>query len=171
LYATAGLSRDAFVAQLNASGSALVYSTYFGGRSEEFGYGIAVDRSGAASITGTTRSPDLPTAGSLQPPRSNYWNIFITRIGPSHGVAAPKVVDGEISGKNLIVLGENFSDGAVIVLNGEAQKTSNEPGSPTAALIGKKSGKRIGRGQRVTIQVRNSDGVLSEAFSFIRPID
>jgi photosystem II stability/assembly factor-like uncharacterized protein len=171
LYATATLSRDAFIAKLNASGSSLVYSTYFGGRSEEFGYGIAVDHSGAASITGTTGSPDLPTVGSLQPPRSNYWNIFITRIGPSHAVAAPKAVDAAISGKNLIVLGENFSDGAVIVLNGEAQKTSNEPGSPTAALIGKKSGKRIGRGQRVTIQVRNSDGALSEAFSFIRPID
>jgi hypothetical protein len=171
LYATTALSRDAFVAKLNASGSALVYSTYFGGRDEEFGYGIAVDRSGAASITGTTGSPDLPTAGSLPPPRSISWNIFVTRIGPSQGVAAPKVIDAAISGKKLIVFGENFSDGAVIVLKGEAQKTSNEPGSPTVALIGKKSGKRIGRGQRVIIQVRNSDGALSEAFNFIRPID
>lgn len=171
LYATTSLSRDAFVAKLNASGSALDYSTYFGGRDEEFGYGIAVDRSGAASITGTTGSPDLPTAGSLQPPRSIYWNIFVTRLGPSQGVAAPKVVDAAVSGKKLIVFGENFSDSAVIVLNSEAQKTSNEPGSPTAALIGKKSGKRIGRGQRVIIQVRNSDGALSEAFNFIRPID
>ena len=171
LYATAALSRDAFIVKLNASGSALVYSTYFGGSSEEFGYGIAVDRSGAASITGTTSSPDLPTAGSFQPPRSSHSNIFITRIGPSQAVAAPKVVDAAISGKNLIVFGENFSDGAVIVINNEAQKTNNEPGGPTAALFGKKSGKRIGRGQSVTIQVRNSDGVLSEPFSFTRLIN
>lgn len=171
LYATATLSRDAFIAKLNASGSALVYSTYFGGRNEEFGYGIAIDRSGAASIIGTTGSPDLPTAGSLQPPRSSQSNIFISRIGPSQAIASPKVLEAAISGKTLMVFGENFSDGAVIVLNGDAQKTSNEPGSPTAALIGKKSGKRIGRGQRVTIEVRNSDGALSEAFSFIRPID
>jgi photosystem II stability/assembly factor-like uncharacterized protein len=171
LYATAALSRDAFVAKLNASGSALVYSTYFGGRSEEFGYGIAVDRSGAASIIGTTGSPDLPTVGSFQPPRSSNWNIFITRIGPSQAVAAPKVIDAAISGKNLIVFGENFSDGAAIVLNGDSQKTNNDAGSPTGMLIGKKSGKRIGRGQSVTIQVSNSDGVLSELFSFTRPID
>jgi photosystem II stability/assembly factor-like uncharacterized protein len=171
LYATTALSRDAFVAKLNASGSALVYSTYFGGRDEEFGYGIAVDRSGAACITGITRSPDLPIAGSLQPPRSSYGNIFVTRIGPSQAIAAPKVVDAAINGKSLIVFGENFSDGAAIVINNEAQKTSNEPGGPTAALIGKKSGKRIGRGQSVTIQVRNSDGVRSEPFSFTRPID
>lgn len=171
LYAAAALSRDAFVAKLNTSGSALVYSTYFGGRGEEFGYGIAVDRSGAASITGTTGSPDLPTAGSFQPPRSSHWNIFITRIGPSQAVAAPKVIDAAISGKNLIVFGENFSDGAAIVLNGDSQKTSNDAGSPTGMLIGKKSGKRIGRGLSVTIQVSNSDGVLSEPFSFTRPID
>ena len=171
LYATTALSRDAFVVKLNTSGSALVYSTYFGGRDEEFGYGIAVDRSGAASITGTTVSPDLPTAGSFQPPRSSSSNIFITRIGPSQAVAAPKVVDAAISGKNLIVFGENFSDGASIVLNGDSRKTSNDAGNPTGMLIGKKSGKRIGRGQSVTIQVRNSDGVLSEPFSFTRPID
>jgi hypothetical protein len=136
-----------------------------GGRNEEFGYGIAVDRSGAALIAGTTASPDLPTAGLLQPRRSNDWNIFVTRIGPSNGVATPKVADAAISGKNLIVLGENFSGGAVIVLNGKAQKTSNEPWAPTAALVGKKSGKRISRGRRVTLQVKNSDGALSEAFS------
>ena len=81
------------------------------------------------------------------------------------------MVDAAVSGKKLSVFGENFSDGAVIVLNGEAQKTSNEPGSPTSVLIAKKSGKRIGRGQTVIIQVRNSDGALAEAFNFIRPID
>jgi len=170
LYATAALSRDAFIVKLNATGSALVYSTYFGGRSEEFGYGIAVDRSGAASITGTTGSPDLPTAGSF-PPRSSHSNIFITRIGPSQSVAAPKVIDAAINGRNLIVFGENFSDGAAIVLNSDSQKTSNNAGNPTGVLSGKKSGKRIGRGQSVIIQVSNSDGVLSAPFTFTRPIE
>jgi hypothetical protein len=107
----------------------------------------------------------------LQQQPSNYWNIFITRLGPSQQIAAPKVIDASINGKKLTVFGENFSDSAMIVLNGEVQKTSNDLGNPTGALIGKKSGKRIGRGQRATIQVRNSDGALSEAFSFIRPID
>ncbi len=86
-------------------------------------------------------------------------------------VAAPKVIDAAISGRKLIVFGENFSDGAAIVLNGDSQKTSNDAGSPTGMLVGKKSGKRIGRGQSVTIQVSNSDGVRSAPFSFTRPID
>jgi hypothetical protein len=39
---------DAFVTKINATGSALVYSTYLGGRSDDVGYGIAVDGSGNA---------------------------------------------------------------------------------------------------------------------------
>jgi hypothetical protein len=39
---------DAFVAKLNAAGSALVYSTYLGGSNTDLGFGIAVDSSGNA---------------------------------------------------------------------------------------------------------------------------
>jgi hypothetical protein len=41
-----GGGADAFAAKINASGSALVYSTYLGGNGGDFGYGIAVDSSG-----------------------------------------------------------------------------------------------------------------------------
>jgi hypothetical protein len=37
-----GGESDVFVTELNASGSALVYSTYFGGLGEEVGWGIDV---------------------------------------------------------------------------------------------------------------------------------
>ena len=43
----------AFVSKLNSSGTALVYSTYLGG-SRRYRYGIAVDASGRAYVTGTT---------------------------------------------------------------------------------------------------------------------
>ena len=52
---------DAFVTKLNASGSALAYSTFVGGRSDEFGEGIAVDAEGRAYVTGETSSADYPT--------------------------------------------------------------------------------------------------------------
>jgi len=48
-----------FVTKLNPTGTALVYSTYIGG--VLLGYGIAVDSSGNAYITGKTNSRDLPT--------------------------------------------------------------------------------------------------------------
>ena len=43
----------------------MIYSTYLGGSSEDAAYGIAVDASGHAYVTGYTRSPDFPTKGSL----------------------------------------------------------------------------------------------------------
>jgi hypothetical protein len=41
---------NAFVAKLNSTGSALIYSTYLGGRYWDQAYGIAVDSSGNASL-------------------------------------------------------------------------------------------------------------------------
>jgi hypothetical protein len=57
---------DAFVTKLNAAGTALVYATYLGGLSDDFGDGIAVDGGGAAYVMGTTYSPDF-TAGCTAP--------------------------------------------------------------------------------------------------------
>src|SRR5439155_3865512 len=63
-----GFCGDAFVTKLNASGSALVYSTYLGGSGflEEEGAGIAVDTLGNAYVIGETDSTDFPTASPLQ---------------------------------------------------------------------------------------------------------
>jgi hypothetical protein len=45
---------DAFVAKINPSGSALVYSTFLGGKSGDQGSGVAVDSAGNAYVTGST---------------------------------------------------------------------------------------------------------------------
>src|SRR5262249_3597209 len=47
-----GASQDAFVAKLNAAGTALTYSVYLGGSGNDPGNGIAVDGSGSAYVTG-----------------------------------------------------------------------------------------------------------------------
>ena len=57
---------DAFVTKLNATGSALVFSTYLGGAATDLGAGIAVDSAGSAYVTGSTNSTNFPTtAGAL----------------------------------------------------------------------------------------------------------
>jgi Beta-propeller repeat len=54
-----------FVLKMNASGTALVYSTRLPGA--EQGKAIAVDSSGAAYIAGSTTNPKFPTtAGAFQ---------------------------------------------------------------------------------------------------------
>jgi len=56
---------NAFVAKLNTSGSALIYSTYLGGHTNDLGHAIAVDGAGNAYVTGSASSPDFPTLNGL----------------------------------------------------------------------------------------------------------
>jgi uncharacterized delta-60 repeat protein len=79
-------------------------------------------------------------------------------------VLTPRITSASVSGKKLFVLGENFDSGAVILLNGDDQKTVPDDQNPTTRLIGKKAGKKISPGDK--LRVRNSDGVLSPEFTF-----
>jgi len=62
-----GGGSDAFVAKINPAGSALSYSTYFGGNGNDTGRGIAVNDAGQVFITGSTVSSNLPTKNPLLP--------------------------------------------------------------------------------------------------------
>ena len=74
---------NAFVAKINPSGSALVYSTYLGGSMDEVGFGIAVDSSGNAYVTGLSGSPDFPTKNPLQSTLDGTYDAFVAKIKPS----------------------------------------------------------------------------------------
>jgi Lamin Tail Domain len=84
-------------------------------------------------------------------------------------VATPVIISAEANGKKLFVSGLNFDDGAVLLLNGEKQKTRNDDGTPSTLLIAKKAARDIMPGAIVTLQVRNAAGQVSAEFSFRRP--
>jgi len=71
---------DAFVTKVNSAGSALVYSTYLGGSGEEGGFGIAVDTTGSAYVSGRTRSIDFPTVNPIQPSFAGGIDTFVTKV-------------------------------------------------------------------------------------------
>lgn len=56
---------DTFVTKVNATGTALVYSTYVGGSHEDLAWGIAVDSSGNAYLAGDTQSTDFPRVNQI----------------------------------------------------------------------------------------------------------
>jgi hypothetical protein len=58
---TANGGYDAFLLKMNAAGSNLLSSTFLGGSSEDWGWGLAVDSNGTAYVTGETWSADFPT--------------------------------------------------------------------------------------------------------------
>ena len=57
---------DAFVSELSATGSALLYSTYLGGSLYDVGTGIALDNSDHIYIAGTTQSTNFPVFAATQ---------------------------------------------------------------------------------------------------------
>lgn len=65
-----------FVAEINPTGTALVYSTYLGGTGGDFGDGIALDQNGYVYLTGDTSSTDFPVTSS---------NAFQTALGSGAG--------------------------------------------------------------------------------------
>jgi hypothetical protein len=73
---------DAFVTKLNAAGSALMYSSYLGGNGNEYGYGIAVDSSGNAYVTGATSSTNFPTVNAFQPAGGGNYDAFVSKVAP-----------------------------------------------------------------------------------------
>lgn len=74
---------DAFVTKLNATGSALVYSTYLGGSASDQGFGIALDSSGNAYVTGFTQSTNFPTASSFQAAEAGGQDAFVAKLNPA----------------------------------------------------------------------------------------
>ncbi len=73
---------DAFVAKLSAAGNDLVYATYLGGTSDEYGQGIAVDQAGCAYVTGETHSTNFPTKKPLQAKRKSSTDAFVAKLTP-----------------------------------------------------------------------------------------
>ena len=80
IQATWGGSGDAFLTKLNATGSALIYSTYLGGSSSDYGTAIALDSSGSAYITGVTFSTNFPTSHPLQSAKGAQQDAFVAKI-------------------------------------------------------------------------------------------
>jgi hypothetical protein len=90
---------DAFVTKLNATGSALVYSTYLGGHytlpyttGEDSGQAILIDGPGNAVIGGGTSALDFPIANAYQPTFAGESDGFISKIPGSVAVSTPTVV-------------------------------------------------------------------------------
>ncbi|MGA8150390.1 MAG: choice-of-anchor D domain-containing protein [Terriglobales bacterium] len=81
---------DAFVTQLNGTGTAAVYSTFIGGSSDEstqstaHSPAIAANATGDAFVVGTTSSPDFPVTLTTTTQR----NTFALRIGANAAATA-----------------------------------------------------------------------------------
>ena len=75
-----GGTSDAWVAKLNSSGSALIYSTYLGGSASDGGSDIAFDAADNVYVVGYTASTNFPTVNPIQNALAGSTNAFLTKI-------------------------------------------------------------------------------------------
>jgi hypothetical protein len=82
---------DAFVAELDPSGSNLVYSTYLGGSGLDSGNGIAVDSSDNAYVTGTTESTNFPETNALAFQLPGSTNLTLNRLAGTNNAFVTEI--------------------------------------------------------------------------------
>ncbi len=82
-----GLS-DCFVSKLNATATALVYSTFLGGSAFDSCSGIAIDTADNAYVTGTTYSLNYPTEAPLRNALGGTATAFVSEINSAGSALA-----------------------------------------------------------------------------------
>jgi hypothetical protein len=95
-----GGTEDAFVAKVNAAGTALIYCGYIGGSGNDEARGVAVDSSGNAYVTGRTGSTEATfpvTVGPALTYNLGTWDAFVAKVNAA-GTAL--IYCGYIGGKN-----------------------------------------------------------------------
>jgi hypothetical protein len=89
-----GGTQDAFVTKLNATGSALVYSTYLGGSGLDDGETLAVDANSNAYVIGFTFSSDFPTVGAVDSTLGGTEDAFVAKLNSSGALAYSTYLGG-----------------------------------------------------------------------------
>ena len=69
-YSSYWWSVDGFVTKLDSTGSSLIYSSFLGGKNEDYGAGISLDKDGFAYVAGYTKSDNFPTTPGVYQPKA-----------------------------------------------------------------------------------------------------
>ncbi len=116
-----GGASDGFVLKLNAAGSSPLFATYLGGSAEDVIYGIALDPSDNAYVTGYTFSTNFPTAAPLQASSAGSKDIIIAKFMGSGAISYATYLGGsgddEASSVAVNAAGEAFIAGNVTSTN------------------------------------------------------
>jgi len=117
---TGDIFGDAFVAELNPTSSALVFSTFLGGSNTDAANAIAVGASGSIYVAGSTASTNFPLEGAYQSTLKGTSNVFVSEIEPGGakltystylGGAGQDVAYGiAVSSSDVYVAGETTSN-------------------------------------------------------------
>lgn len=175
IQAAHGGGGDAFVTKLTAAGTALVYSTYFGGSLMDRGFAVAAGNAGDAYLAGFTLSDDFPAANAIQADAAGSGDAYVAKLVDSADLAIVKTANGAfMAGHNgtfdIAVTNTGVTDALAVVVTDTlpagvalVSATPSQGGCPGTSPVTCNLG-TIGAGSSVTIAlvvVPSSSGPLS----------
>jgi hypothetical protein len=164
---------DAFVTELSADGTQLLFSTYLGGEVSDWAYGVALDGAGGAYVAGVADSTEFPTTtGAFQQDDpatvSSRADGFVAKIDSNAGepfspdiveITRAQYTDTEISGE-LEVRATSTDPTATLIV--EVTATTHRIG-----VLDGKNGRYSGKFRWAVnpehITVRSTEGGLATA--------
>jgi hypothetical protein len=170
LQSTYGGTQDAFVSEVNPTGTALVYSTFLGGSLADAGTSIALDGNDNAYVTGQTGSSNFPTASPTQSALGGENDAFVSEINASGSqLVFSTYLGGALNentnqpGANLAALGSIAVDsaGANIYLAGNTASTNFPTVSPKQSSNGGGIDVFVAKYSTVTPSFTVTNGTLS----------
>ena len=159
---TAG-APDAFVAKLNAAGSALVFSTYLGGSGDDRGLGIALDISGNVYVAGVSQSTDFPTTvTAFQGANRGERDAFISKLSPAGSNLVYSTLLGGAGADQANAIAVDSSGNAFVT--GFTQSSDFPTYTPVQAVLGISGGSFCGPNpcaDAFVSQINSSGGALN----------
>lgn len=180
---------DAFVAEVNSSGTALVFCGYIGGAGSEYAFGIARDHAGFVYIAGNTTSDELSFPVSIGPDltyNGGLYDSFIAKVYASGmgldycgyiGGSGTEYVGGiAVDSKDYAyVAGKTFSDqttfpvrggpGLVYKGMGDAYIARVAPTGRSLSYCGYVGGADIDDGMGIAVDARQNAYLIGETSS------
>ncbi|MGA2630073.1 MAG: SBBP repeat-containing protein, partial [Terriglobia bacterium] len=136
---------DAFVAEVNSAGSALIFSTYLGGSGDDKAYGIALDSSKNIYVTGMTQSTDfVPDSTSYHSLNNGQGDVFVCKLGPAGaGVIYSALLGGSGVDQGNAIAVDSSGDAFV---TGTTQSSDFSTANPLQVILGISGGGSCGAG-------------------------
>jgi len=139
--------RNGFALKIAPAGNSLVYSTFLGGTGSDAAYGIAVDASGVAYVTGdTTSGSTFPSSGTIGPRGGS--DVFVAKVATD----GAKLLYSTILGGR----GEDHANAIAVSANGTAAITGSTYSTDYPLLNAQQ--KTLGGGQDVFVTEVSADG-------------
>ena len=122
---------DAFLTKLNVGGTALVYSTYFGGTNGEYSISIEKLASNEVVVAGVTSSADMPTTvGAFDEEYSGNGNdVFVARLSADADALVFSTYLGAAGSEEIEGLGLDSSGACVVIGRTSSSTFPTTPGA------------------------------------------